>query len=357
MRGSSPKQSSMLCLVSVEDRVPQDHPLRPLKKMADRVLEELSPVFDAMYAEGGRPSVPPERLLKALLLQALFTIRSERQLCEQLQYNLLYRWFLDMDMVEDAFAPTVFTKNRERLLAHEVAAQFFDAVVNQAQEADLMSSEHFSVDGTMIEAWASMKSFRPKDDDDDDNNGWADFRGKKRSNETHESKTDPEARLWRKGKGKEAKLCFGGNALMENRNGLLVDFRVDVMSGRVEREAALELLDANVECRPGVTAGGDRGYDTKEFVAELRARGVTPHVAQNITRHRGSAIDGRTTRHDGYTLSQTIRKRIEEIFGWFKTVGGLRRTRFRGVERTQMAAHIVGAAYNLLRISRLMAAA
>lgn len=356
MRGSTPKQSSMLCLVSVEERVPEDHPLRPLKKMADEALRELSSVFDTMYAEGGRPSVPPERLLKALLLQALFSVRSERQLCEQLQYNLLYRWFLDMDMLEDAFAPTVFTKNRDRLLKHDVAALFFEAVVGQARGAGLMSSDHFSVDGTMIEALASMKSFRPKDDDDD-NNGWSDFRGKKRSNETHQSRTDPEARLWRKGKGKEAKLCFGGNALMENRNGLLVDFRVDVMSGRGEREAALEMLDANVGDRPGVTVGGDKGYDTKEFVAEVRARGATPHVAQNITKHRGSAIDGRTTRHDGYAISQTIRKRIEEIFGWFKTIGGLRRTRFRGVERTQLAAYFVGAAYNLMRLSRLMATA
>lgn len=347
----------MLCLVSVEDRVPQDHPLRPLKKMADQALSELSPVFDQMYATGGRPSVPPERLLKALLLQALFSIRSERQLCEQLQFNLLYRWFLDMDMLENAFAPTVFTKNRDRLLQHEVAAQFFDAVVGQAQEGNLMSSEHFSVDGTMIEAWASMKSFRPKDDDDDDdNNGWSDFRGKKRSNDTHESKTDPEAKLWRKGKGREAKLCFGANALMENRNGLLVDIRINEMTGRLERDAALEMLDANVENGPGATVGGDKGYDTKAFVAGLRERNITPHVAQNITNHRGSAIDGRTTRHWGYAVSQTIRKRIEEIFGWFKTIGGLRRTRFRGVERTQMAAYLVGAAYNLLRISRLMTA-
>lgn len=354
MRGSSPKQSSMLCLVSMEDRVPQDHPLRPMKKMADRALAELSPVFDAMYAESGRPSVPPERLLKALLLQALFSIRSERQLCEQLQYNLLYRWFLDMDMVEEAFAPTTFTKNRDRLLEHEVASQFFDAVVSQASSAGLMSSEHFSVDGTMIEAWASMKSFRPKDDDDDDNNGWADFRGKKRSNETHASKTDPEAKLWRKGQGRESKLCFAGNALMENRNGLLLDFRIDVMSGRIEWDAAVEMLDDNVGRDRKITVGADRGYDVKDFIARLRERGITPHVAQQITSHRGSGIDGRTTRHRGYAISQTIRKRIEEIFGWFKTVGGLRRTRFRGVARTQLAAYVVGAAYNLTRMSRLM---
>ncbi|MEM7156210.1 MAG: IS5 family transposase [Myxococcota bacterium] len=282
--------------------------------------------------------------------------RSERQLCEQLQYNLLYRWFLDMDMVEDAFDHSTFAKNRDRLLEHEVAVRFFDAVVDQARSAGLMSSEHFSVDGTMIEAWASAKSFRPKDDDDDDHNGWSDFRGKKRSNETHESKTDPEARLWRKGNGREAKLCFGGNALMENRHGLLVDFRIDIMNGRLERDAALEMLACNVGEGPGVTVGADKNYDTKAFVAELRRRGFTPHVTQNITEHRGSAIDGRTTRHAGYAISQRVRRRIEEIFGWFKTVGGLRRTRFRGTERTQMAAYILGKAYNILRISRLMAA-
>lgn len=347
----------MLCLMSVEDRVPQDHPLRPIKKMADEALRELSPVFDEIYGSSGRYSVPPEYLLKALLLQALYSIRSERALCEQLQYNLLYRWFLDMDMLEEAFVPTTFTKNRDRLLKHHVAERFFDAVVSQAKGAGLMSSDHFSVDGTMIEAWASMKSFRPKDDDDDDNNGWSDFRGKKRSNETHESKTDPEAKLWRKGKGREAKLCFAGNALMENRNGLVLDFHIDQMSGTIEREAALEMLAIHVGDNPKATAGADKGYDTKEFVAKLRELGITPHVAQNITSNRGSAIDGRTTRHWGYAASQKIRKRIEEIFGWMKTVGCFRRTRFRGVARTQMAAYILVAAYNLTRMAKLMPAA
>lgn len=347
----------MLCLMSVEDRVPQDHPLRPIKKMANEALRELSPVFDEIYGSSGRYSVPPEYLLKALLLQALYSIRSERALCEQLQYNLLYRWFLDMDMLEEAFVPTTFTKNRDRLLEHHVAERFFDAVVSQAKGAGLMSSDHFSVDGTMIEAWASMKSFRPKDDDDDDNNGWSDFRGKKRSNETHESKTDPEAKLWRKGKGREAKLCFAGNALMENRNGLVLDFHIDQMSGTIEREAALEMLAIHVGDNPKATAGADKGYDTKEFVAKLRELGITPHVAQNITSNRGSAIDGRTTRHWGYAASQKIRKRIEEIFGWMKTVGCFRRTRFRGVARTQMAAYILVAAYNLTRMAKLMPAA
>jgi transposase len=358
MRGQTPKQSTMVCLVSLEDRIPKDHPLRPLKKLADRALEELSPVFDEMYAKSGRRSIPPEQLLKALLLQALYSIRSERQLCEQLQYNMLYRWFLDMDMVEEAFDPTVFTKNRERLLKHEVTAQFFAVVVEQAQAAKLMSSEHFSVDGTLLEAWGSVKSFRPKNekDDDSDNNGWGDFRGKKRSNETHASKTDPDAKLWRKGKGRESKLCYAGNALMENRNGLLVDFRVDVISGKIEREAALEMLDASVDERRGITVGADKCYDTHDFVASLRERGVVPHVTQHINEHRGSAIDGRTTRHASYGTSQRVRRRIEEIFGWLKTVGGLRRSRFRGLERTRMAAEIAATAYNLLRISRLLAA-
>lgn len=359
MRGRVPKQQSMLCLVSPESMVPEDHPLRPLKKLADEALRELEPIFDQMYAKGGRHSIPPERLLKALLLQALFSIRSERQLCEQIQYNMLYRWFLDMEMTEEAFAPTTFTKNRERLLKHEVSAQFFLAVVEQARSAKLMSSDHFSVDGTLLEAWGSVRNFRPKDEDDDDqdNNGWGDFRGKKRSNETHESKTDPDAKLWRKGKGREAKLCYGANALMENRNGLLVDFRVDIINGRLEREAALEMLDDSLDRHHRITLAADKGYDVKNFVAQLRERGIVPHVTQNITTHRGSAIDGRTTRHESYTTSQRVRRRIEEIFGWLKTIGGLRRSNFRGVEKTRMAAELAATAYNLLRISRLMAAA
>lgn len=347
----------MLCLISAEDRVPQDHPLRPIKALADAALEQLSPLFDEIYAVSGRRSVPPERLLKALLLQSLFSIRSERQLCEQLEYNMLYRWFLDMDMVEEVFDPTTFTKNRDRLCHHEVTARFFQVVVGQAREADLMSSDHFSVDGTMIEAWGSLKNFRPKDEDDrddkDDRNGWSDFRGQKRSNDTHESKTDPDAKLFRKGKGREAKLVYGGNALMENRNGLLIDFHVDGMSGTLEIDAALEMLDANVTAR--CTVGADKGYDTQHFVEEARRRGATPHVAQNITSHRGSKIDGRTTRHAGYDVSLIVRRRIEQIFGWMKEFGGLGRSRFRGLERTRLAAYMVAAAYNLLRMSRLVA--
>ena len=344
----------MLCLMSPESMVPHDHPLRAIKKLADEALTELSPTFDEMYAESGRRSIPPERLLKGLLLQALFSIRSETQLCEQLRYNMLYRWFLDMDMTEPAFDRSSFTKNRERMLEHEVTALFFVAVVDQARGAGLMSSDHFSVDGTLIQAWGSLKSFRPKDDDDDDDddNGWAGFKGQKRKNDTHESKTDPDAKLWRKGKGKEAKLSYGGNALMENRNGLLVDFRINEISGTLEREAAVEMLAENVD--GSATVGGDKNYDSDAFVTAVREQGITPHVAQNITSHRGSNIDSRTTRHAGYRASQIVRRRIEQIFGWMKGSGGLARSRFRGVERTRLAGYVVAAAYNLLRMSRLI---
>lgn len=267
----------MLCLMSLESVVPPDHPLRGIKSLAEAALRQLSPVFDAMYAHMGRPSVPPERLLKGLLLIALYSIRSERQFCEQLQYNLLFRWFLDMDMLEQAFDASTFSRNRERLLQHEVAAEFFAAV--RAQAAGLMSREHFSVDGTLLEAWASMKSFREKDEDDGDHNGWGDFRGEQRSNDTHESKTDPEAKLMRKGKGREAKLCFAGHALMDNRNGLLVDLRVSEANGYCARETALEMLAEHANGR--VTFGADRGYDTADFIAGCRRQGVTPHVAMN----------------------------------------------------------------------------
>jgi len=345
----------MLCLISVEDRIARNHPLRRIKELADEALSRMSPLFDEMYAAGGRPSVPPERLLKAMLLIALHSIRSERLFCEQLEYNLLFRWFLDMDMTEPGFDASTFSHNRERLMAHDVAAKFFTSIVEQAGRAGLMSADHFSVDGTLIDAWASMKSFRPKDDDDTDNNGWGDFRRKKRSNETHESKTDPEARLMRKGKGREAKLCFSGHALMENRNGFLVDLRVAEANGRAERETALKMLR---ELPPGrrnqrTTLGGDRAYDTRGFVDECRDSEVTPHVVQN-TSGRRSAIDGRTTRHRGYNVSLRVRMRIEQVFGWVKTIGGLRRTRFKGLRKTQFAAHFVGAAYNLLRLARML---
>jgi transposase len=358
MRGEEKKQSSMLVLMSPETMVPTDHPIRAIKKLADEVLARLSPTFDAMYASVGRPSIPPERLLKAHLLMALYTVRSERQLCEQIAYNLLFRWFLDMDMVEPSFDATVFTKNRDRLLEHDVAGEFFRVVVEHARAERLMSSDHFTVDGTLIEACASLKSFKKKDASktqppDDPGNPSVDFHGEKRSNETHVSTTDPEAKLARKGVGKEAKLCFSAHALMENRNGLLVDFRVAEADGRAERDAALFMLVDHKGKASPVTVAGDKGYDTRDFVVDCRAINVVPHVAQNRHERRRSAIDRRTTRHPGYVISQRIRKRVEEIFGWCKTVGGFRRTRYRGQRRTQMAAYLVGAAYNLLRISRL----
>lgn len=339
----------MLCLLSLESRIPADHPLRAIKVLADSALVRLSDHFDAMYAADGRPSIPPERLLKSLLLIALHSVRSERQFCEQLEYNLLYRWFLDMDMMEPAFDASTFSRNRQRMLDADIAGQFFRAVRDQGTE--LMSREHFSVDGTLIEAWASLKSFRPKDDDSGDNNGWGDFRGAKRSNHTHQSKTDPEARLMRKGRGREAKLSFGGHALVENRHGLLVDLRISEANGRCERQTALQMLERHRTHR--ITLGADRGYDCAAFVEGCRKTNITPHVAQCT--HRQSAIDARTARHDGYAVSLRIRMRIEQVFGWIKAIGGLRRTRYKGSKRTQLAAHLVGAAYNLLRMAKLVA--
>jgi len=358
MRGTETKQASMLCLMSPETVVPLDHPIRRIKELADAALAELGPVFDAMYGRTGRPSIPPERLLKSTLLIALYSVRSERQFCEQLNYNLLFRWFLDMDMIEPAFDHSVFSVNRNRLIAHDVAGQFFRAVVEQARRGKLMSADHFTVDGTLIESWASLKSFKKKDDDetppDDPGNPSVDFHGEKRSNATHESTTDPDAKLMRKGAGKEAKLSYSGHALMENRHGLLVDFQMDVADGFAERRNALAMIDENLPGNRRITLGGDKGYDTTDFIADCRERGVTPHVAQNITNHRGSKIDARTTRHDGYPVSQRIRKRVEEIFGWMKTVGGFRKTRYIGLGKNQLAAHMIGAAYNLLRIARLL---
>jgi transposase len=360
MRGYDSKQSTMLSLMSPEERVPEKHPLRAIKRLADAALVRLSPVFEVMYSAVGRPSVPPERLLKASLLMALYTVRSERLFCEQLDYNLLFRWFLDMNMVEAGFDHSTFSANRERLLKHEVAQLFFGEVVAMAREANLMSDEHFTVDGTLIEAWASLKSFQkkgtePQKPPDDPGNPSVDFHGEKRSNDTHESTTDPEARLARKGKGKEAKLAYSGHALMENRNGLLEDFRIAEANGTAEVTIALEQLDA-VPGDQRLTVAGDKGYDTKRFVEGCRNRRVTPQVAQNINAQRGSMIDGRTTNHPGYVVAQKIRKRVEEIFGWMKTIGNFRKTRYRGRELTQMAGYLVGAAYNLLRIARLQAA-
>ena len=356
MRGRPNPQRSMLAIVDLEERVPRDHPLRRIKAVADAALERLSPEFDRMYARVGRASVPPERLLKASLLIALYSVRSERAFCEELEYNLLYRWFLDMDLMERSFDATVFTKNRQRLMDHDVGRALFDEVVWAADGEGLLSDEHFSVDGTLIEAAASLKSFRPKEGappptDDDPGNPSVDFRGERRRNETHASTTDPEARLLRKGPGKEARMAFLGHALMENRHGLLMDFTVSPATGTAERDAVPELLDGLRErgYRPR-TLGADRGYDTKDCVKAIRSRRVTPHVAQK----KQSAIDGRTTRHAGYGVSLRIRKRVEEVFGWMKTVGGLRRTRYRGVDRTGLAGYLVATAYNLVRMANLI---
>jgi transposase len=363
MRGRREPQATMLAFVDLDERVPTTHPLRVIKPFAERALAELSPVFDRMYAAGGRPSIPPERLLKASLLISLYSVRSERAFCEELDFHLLYRWFMDMDLMEPSFDPTVFTKNRKRLLEHDVARQFFDAVVLQAAELGLLSDEHFTVDGTLIEAAASLKSFRPRDeppnqgsDGGTPSNRWVDFHGEKRSNATHQSWTDPEALLAKKGPGKEARLAYAAHALMENHSGLLVDLQVTQASGTAERDAVPELIDQLLEdgFHPQ-TLGADKGYDTQACVADLRERKVTPHVSQN-TSGRRSAIDGRTTRHAGYAISQRIRKRVEEIFGWLKTTGGFRRTRYVGLAKTQMAGYLVASAYNLVRMVRLVAA-
>ena len=362
MRGEVERQRSMLSVVDAEHCVPEDHPIRRIKTLADAELTRLSRTFDAIYAEGGRPSIPPERLLKALLLIALYSVRSERQLCEQLHYNLLFRFFLDLGMHEPIFDASTFAKNKARLLEADVARHFLAGIVDRAKTARLISTEHFTVDGTLIEAWASLKSFRPRDEapgdrppPDDPGNPTVNFRGELRTNQTHASTTDPEARLMRKGAGKEAKLVFAGHALTENRHGLVVDVRVTEATGTAEPEAALAMVDAQQETgMPIATVAGDKAYDRATFVDELRERGVTPHVAQNITAHRGSNVDGRTTRHPGYAVSQRKRKLVEQVFGWGKTVGGLRKTRYRGVARTQFWAQMVASAYDLLRMAKLL---
>jgi transposase len=346
----------MFSYVSLEARVPEDHPLRAMRQLVDEALQTLSPRFDRLYAKRrGRPSVPPERLLRALLLQVLYSIRSERQLMEQLDYNLLFRWFVGLEMDERVWTPTVFTKNRDRLLRGEIHQAFFDAIVEQADTRGLLSLEHFTVDGTLIEAWASQKSFRPRERDGDPpgSNPTVSFRGERRRNDTHASKTDPDARLMAR-RGEGAKLCYQGHVLTENRNGLVVEARVSVASGRAERDTALELIEPWARGRR-VTLAADRGYDARGFVGALRERGVTPHVAQNVTKRR-SAIDRRTTRHEGYAVSQRVRKRVEEAFGWMKTVGLMRKTRHRGVRRVDWTFVFTAAAYNLVRIRNLEAA-
>ena len=352
MRGRRNPQSTMLAFVNLDERVPPDHPLRIIKRVADDALCRMSDDFDTMYSRIGRASVPPERLLKSLLLISLYSIRSERAFCQELDYNLLYRWFLDMDLMEPGFAPTVFTKNRRRLLRHKVGRKLFEEVAYEADRRGLMSDERFSVDGTLIEAAASIRSFRRRDDDDSEGDGEdasGNFRGEKLSNATHRSVTDPDARLMRKGKGKEAKLVFMAHALMDNRHGLVSDFRLTEANGMAERDAALDML-MSIPGSRRLSVGADRGYDTKDFVAECRGLNITPHVAR---KRRWSAIDGRTTRHETYISSQKVRKRVESIFGWMKTVGGFRRSRYRGVERTGLCGELVATAYNLVRMSRL----
>jgi len=359
MRGEDIHQDHLYSYVSPEQRVPADHPLRPIRQMANIVLERLSPQLDALYSAVGRPSIPPEKLLRALLLQVLYTLRSERLLMEALDYNLLFRWFVGLNMDDPVWDATVYCKNRERLLKGDVAEAFFKEVLKLAEEHQLLSDEHFTVDGTLIEAWASLKSFKKKEVEqetpppEDPGNPTVDFHGEQRSNETHQSTTDPEARLFRKGPGKEAKLNYMGQVLMENRNGLAVQTELTQDTGTAEREAAVAMVAAQAP-DGGVTLGGDKNYDTQGCVADLRAVGVTPHVAQNTTRRGGSAIDGRTTRHPGYDLSQRVRKRVEEIFGWLKTVGGMRKTRFRGSARVGWMFTWALAAYNLVRMRNLL---
>ena len=338
---------------SIEERIPEKHPIRAIKALADEALESLSDVFDQMYSSLGRPSIPPERLLKAQLLIALYSVRSDRQFCEQLEYNLLFRWFLDLDLEESSFDPSSFSQNRERLIRHEVAERFLAAIVKHAQKKKLLSSEHFSVDGTLIEAWASLKSFRPKDEPPGDSGGWSEFRGTNRTNSTHESKTDPDARLFRKSYGQQAKLTYCGNLLMENRSGLVVAVDVTRADGRGEREGALRMLE-DFSGAQRMTLGADKAYDTYGFVDQCRKLRVTPHVTQNKHRRHFSAIDGRTTRHQGYAQSQVRRRAIEKIFGWLKTSGGWRKTRFRGQERVGLQATLDVAAYDLLRMAKLL---
>jgi transposase/IS5 family transposase len=360
MRGKDDIRGSLFSYVDLEQRIRRDHPLRVIRAIVNAALVEMSAEFDALYPPTGRDSIPPERLLRALLLQAFFSIRSERQLVERIDFDLLFRWFVGLGVDDPVWDATSFTKNRDRLLDGEVATRFLATVLAQPKVRGLLSTEHFSVDGTLLEAWASTKSFRPKDGSgpppDAGRNGEQDFRGQKRSNETHASTSDPDAKLFRKGPGKEAKLCFMGHALMENRNGLIVGALATRASGHAERLAALHLIEPHAD-RPGkVTLGADKGFDTGDFVAELREINVTPHLAQN-TSGRRSAVDGRTTRHAGYAVSQRIRKRIEEAFGWAKTVAGLRKARHRGLPKIDWQFTLAMAAYNLVRLPKLIGAA
>lgn len=359
MRGSSDRQEVLVFSALTPDQlVPDDHPIRAIKPIAERALQAISPTLGQMYSKVGRPSIPPEHLLKASILIALYSVRSERQFCERLQYDLLFKWFLDLNIADPAFHPTTFTKNRETLLEHDVARQFFAAVLEEARRERLLSEDHFTVDGTLLEAWASLKSVRPKDDDSGGPRGGfknpdVDYRGEKRRNETHASTTDPEAQLMRKGPGKETKLSYMGHVLMENRNGLVVDVMLTKATGKAEREAGVRMLDRLPRRKKRRTLGADRGYDAQDFVRDVRQRNVTPHVTQNESGRR-SALDGRTTSWGGYKKSQKERKRVEEIFGWVKTVGGGRKLRYIGVKRNQLWAEFTATAYNLVRMAKLI---
>ena len=360
MRGDDQQQNHMFSYLSPESRVRKDHPLRAIRTLVDEVLTQLSPRFDTMYARVGRPSIAPEKLLRAQLLQMLYSIRSERLLMEEMDYNLLFRWFVGLNADDEVWDATTFTKNRDRLLEADVAQEFLGCVVEQARGKGLTSDEHFSVDGTLLEAWASQKSFQRKEDKptappDDPGNPTVNFRGEERANDTHESKTDPECLLARKSGGKESRLSYSGNLLVENRNGLIVGAEVFQANGTAERDAALVMMERLGGTQP-LTVGGDKGFDTFGFVEECRHLRVTPHVAQNLKRRGGSAIDGRTTRHAGYALSQKKRKRIEECFGWLKTIALMRKVRHRGVNRVHWIFTFACAAYNLVRIRNLAAA-
>jgi transposase len=359
MRGSDAMQESLFTVAKLDDFVPADHPLRTIRLLVNEALAGMNARFNEIYADSGRDSIAPEKLIRALLLQIFYSVRSERQICEQLRYNLLYRWFVGLALDDAVWDHSVFSKNRDRLLAHQIMDGFFSQVTNLADARGLLSKEHFSVDGTLIQAWASQKSFRPKDGSDDQTpggegrNAQADWKGQPRSNETHASTTDPDARNYRKSHNTAAILCYQGHALMENRNGLVVSAVVTHADGHGERKAALAMLDA-LPTAGRRSVGADKAYDTKDFVAACRERKVTPHIASNDTRRRGgSAIDGRTTRHQTYKLSQIVRKRIEEHFGWGKTIGRIRQTVFRGLHRVDQQFKLTMTASNLLRIARM----
>jgi transposase len=357
MRGADEQPGSMFSYVSLEERVPPDHPLRAIRRITDSALERLSPRFGTLYINFGRPSIPPEKLLRALLLQALYTIRSERQLMEQLDYNLLFRWFVGLGMDDPVWVPTTFTKNRDRLLEGDIASAFFAAVLIHADSERLLSDEHFTVDGTLLKAWASQKSFRARDEDPPAGSGGnptVNFHGQRRSNATHQSTTDPDARLYKKAGGREAHLGYLGHVLMEHRSGLIMQTRVTPADGYGERDAALVMIEG-VPGRQRITVAADKGYDTRDFVAGLRAMQATPHLAQHTTGRR-SAIDARTTRHPGYAISQQKRKLVEQGFGWMKTIGGLQQLRHRGGPLVSWIFTFTAAAYNIVRLRRLLAA-